>query len=84
MSLISAQPNPIVREAIPQVRLRRFRRIVEIFGWKVIPFNQFQRKLQTIALTRSFNLMWLHTFFEVYATPLEKQEMLEAGYHPRS
>ncbi|MDF1496624.1 MAG: hypothetical protein P1P90_01015 [Patescibacteria group bacterium] len=84
MPYLSQPPEPILRDAIEQTQLTNFRRIIKHFGWNVIPFKLFQHSLTTCNFSPKFNLEWLHTFYEVYATPLEKKEMLNAGYQPRS
>ncbi len=84
MPYVSPPPEPILRDVIEQNQLNNFRGIIQLFGWDVIPFRLFQRSLTANPLATQFNLQWLHTFYEVYATPLEKKEMLVSGYQPRS
>lgn len=84
MRHLSPPPEPILRDAIEQKQLENFRGIIQLFGWDVIPFRFFQRSLTAIPFATQFNLQWLHTFFEVYATMQEQKEMLAAGYQPRS
>ena len=84
MPYLSQPPEPILRNTIEQTQLTNFRGIIQLFGWDVIPFRLFQHSLTANPFTTKFNLEWLHTFYEVYATPMEKKEMLAAGYQPRS